>query len=99
MYCPYCYAEVGGIGGGDEFIDYCDDCDTVVEGNTLFSHEVLKLFEDEMMSAANAWRLLIDKPSHTLKWKRDFHLAEARLKRCVDDVNDWQEIVTAGVWD
>jgi hypothetical protein len=35
MYCPYCYEEVGGVGGGDEFLDYCHDCDQLVEGNTL----------------------------------------------------------------
>ena len=30
--CPYCYIEAIGIGCGDECLDYCDECDKVIEG-------------------------------------------------------------------
>ena len=41
--CPYCGQEAGGIGGGDEFIDYCHECDMIIEGQTV------EVDEDERM--------------------------------------------------
>ena len=33
--CPYCYTESGGCGGGDEFLDYCDECELIIEGSVI----------------------------------------------------------------
>ena len=33
-YCPYCGDEAGGIGWEDESLDYCYECDRVIEGET-----------------------------------------------------------------
>jgi len=32
--CDQCKAEVIGIGAGDEVVDYCPECEQIVEGNT-----------------------------------------------------------------
>lgn len=32
IYCVYCLDEMGAIGGGDESIDYCHNCEQVMEG-------------------------------------------------------------------
>ena len=33
--CPYCRTEVSGIGAGDESLDFCIECDVLVESNTI----------------------------------------------------------------
>ena len=33
--CGFCLEEVGGVGAGDESLDYCHECDQIVEGNTV----------------------------------------------------------------
>ncbi len=38
--CPYCYNEAGGIGGGDEFISYCHECQRIIEGETIDSEDM-----------------------------------------------------------
>lgn len=32
VHCIYCLDEMGGIGGGDESLDYCHNCEQVMEG-------------------------------------------------------------------
>ena len=34
MNCPYCGEEVGAINAGDESLDYCHECEQIVEGQT-----------------------------------------------------------------
>lgn len=33
--CMCCENEVGGVGAGDEVLDYCHHCERIVEGNTM----------------------------------------------------------------
>ena len=33
--CPYCDSEASAIGAGDEFLDYCSECELVIEGHTV----------------------------------------------------------------
>ena len=39
--CNYCGEEVGGIGFGDEVLDYCHACDLIVEGETHDSDDTV----------------------------------------------------------
>ena len=39
--CPYCKQAAGGVGGGDEFLDYCGECEMIIEGNTLEVEETI----------------------------------------------------------
>lgn len=32
VHCIYCLDTMGSIGGGDEFLDYCYNCETIMEG-------------------------------------------------------------------
>jgi hypothetical protein len=32
VHCIYCLDEMGGRGGGDECLDYCDQCEMIMEG-------------------------------------------------------------------
>jgi len=34
MSCPFCGAESTPIGWGDEVLDYCSECERVIEGET-----------------------------------------------------------------
>ena len=33
--CPYCKEPASSVGYGDEYIDYCHDCEVVIEGLTV----------------------------------------------------------------
>ena len=37
--CPYCGNEATGVGGGDEFLDFCQECDRIIEGETVESED------------------------------------------------------------
>jgi len=50
--CGYCGNEVGSIGGGDESLDYCDECMEVVEGNTVMRRLNVK---DEFGTMTSDW--------------------------------------------
>lgn len=43
--CPFCKTEAGGIGGGDEILDYCYECGIIVEGETIDSEELEQQFQ------------------------------------------------------
>jgi len=32
VHCIYCLDEMGGVGGGDESLDYCHNCQQIMEG-------------------------------------------------------------------
>lgn len=32
VHCIYCLDEMGGVGGGDESLDYCYNCESIMEG-------------------------------------------------------------------
>ena len=40
--CPYCYEGAGGIKSGDEYLDYCHECDKLIEGATLDVEELVE---------------------------------------------------------
>lgn len=40
--CGHCGAEAGTIGGGDESLDFCHECDEVVEGHTIIRYYGVK---------------------------------------------------------
>ena len=44
--CPYCKTESGAIGAGDETLDYCRECELVIEGQTIEEED------DELARAA-----------------------------------------------
>jgi Zn-finger nucleic acid-binding protein len=48
--CPYCKTEAGAIGGGDDYIDYCAECELVIEGHTI------EVDEDELNHLAEQQR-------------------------------------------
>ena len=54
--CPYCYNEAGGIGAGDECLDYCHECDKVIEGNTITEDDL----QEEQNKEFQAWVAAID---------------------------------------
>ena len=33
--CPYCKCEATGIGCSDEYLDFCTECDRLIEGETI----------------------------------------------------------------
>ena len=33
--CPYCKQEATGVGTSDEFLDFCTECDRLIEGETI----------------------------------------------------------------
>ena len=33
--CPYCKQEATGVGTSDEFLDFCTECDRLIEGMTI----------------------------------------------------------------
>jgi len=37
--CPYCKQEASAIGAGDETLDFCHECDQVIEGETIEGEE------------------------------------------------------------
>lgn len=43
--CPFCKTEAGGIGSGDEFLDYCHECSRIVEGETIDDMELEQQFQ------------------------------------------------------
>ena len=46
-YCPYCGEEAGGIKvAEDDWIDYCHECDVIIEGQTVFL-DFIRSEEDE----------------------------------------------------
>ena len=92
MYCPWCFGEVSAIGAGDECLDFCPDCDLVVEGETLFQWEVGNILEIDLLTALEDWDFLITSPEHTLKWKRDLHCAEESLRIAHDEYRGWLEV-------
>ena len=40
--CPYCGAEPIGVGAGDEFLDYCPECELIIEGQVISLYDFLK---------------------------------------------------------
>ena len=92
MYCPWCFGEVSAIGAGDECRDFCSDCDLVIEGETLFWHEVMEILEGNLLTALEDWDFLISSPEHTLKWKRDLHCAEESLKIAYEEYKSWLDM-------
>ena len=46
-YCPYCYSEASGVGYGDESLDWCSECEILIEGQTLTKEEIDKELEDD----------------------------------------------------
>ena len=54
--CPYCKTEVSGIGAGDESLDFCIECDVLVEGNTIDSGDE----ELEQAKQFEEWAAAID---------------------------------------
>lgn len=93
MFCPFCYSEVTSVGCGDESIDVCEECDAKVEGVSLYAYEVMTFLEDDLYIAVGDWRNLVDKPEHSLKWKRNLHAAEESMKRLYDEAEAFRKMM------
>ena len=91
MYCPHCYGEVSGFGDGDECLDFCSDCDVIVEGNTLLWGDVLEQFEKDQDMATEDWINLLSNPKPTLKYRRSVHLAELSVRMTYEAKVAWKE--------
>ena len=89
MFCPHCFGEVSAIGAGDECIDFCADCDVVIEGETKFWWEIKDILEGEQDSAIEDWLNLLSNPYPTLKHKRNLHLAELSVRMAYEKKVSW----------
>jgi hypothetical protein len=48
--CPYCLSEATGIGNSDEFLDFCKECDRLIEGETIEVDETTYLVAEAAVS-------------------------------------------------
>jgi hypothetical protein len=57
-YCPHCQEEAGGKKvADDDFIDYCYECDKIIEGQTISKSEAGNLLHAEI-SSIDHWNWL-----------------------------------------
>lgn len=51
--CPYCHTAITGLNFDDDIIDYCRECDVVVEGHTVDSKTIIDDDLEDMNEALN----------------------------------------------